>query len=110
MEKIENLFWKSAENIPDQIKNNLDEKDKKYYQQYSNLINNYSKCINFSDMDLTKYYSPPQDLYVEIRALQDINGIETSEGKVNLVKNHTYSFKRKDIEHFLRIGMVVVNE
>ena len=110
MNKIENLIWKSTGFIPEQVGNNMHEKDKQYYESYNNLINHYSKMISFSDMDLTKDYNPPKELYVEVRALDNINNIKTYEGVVNVEKNHTYSFRKSDIEHFLRRGMFVINE
>lgn len=110
MNKIENLIWKSTGFIPEQVGNNMHEKDKQYYESYNNLINHYSKMLSFSDMDLTKDYNPPKELYVEVRALDNINNIKTYEGVVNVEKNHTYSFRKSDIEHFLRRGMFVINE
>ena len=110
MNKIENLIWKSTGFIPEQVGNNMHEKDKQYYESYNNLINHYSKKLSFSDMDLTKDYNPPKELYVEVRALDNINNIKTYEGVVNVEKNHTYSFRKSDIEHFLRRGMFVINE
>lgn len=61
-------------------------------------------------MDLTKDYNPPKDLYIEVRALDNIPNIKTHEGVINVEKNHTYAFRRADIEHFLRLGMFVINE
>lgn len=110
MNKIENLIWKSTGFIPEQVGNIMNEKDKQYYESYNNLINHYSKMLSFSDMDLTKDYNPPKELYVEVRALDNINNIKTYEGVVNVEKNHTYSFRKSDIEHFLRRGMFVINE
>lgn len=110
MEKIETLIWRLTGNLPEQISNNLDEKDKKYYQQYHKAVSSYSKMLSLTDFDLTKDYAPPKDLYVEVRALENIRGIQTKEGKINVVKNHTYSFRRSDIEHFIRIGILVINE
>lgn len=110
IDKIENLVWKSTNFIPEQVGRNLDEKDKKYYESYNSLIKTYSKLLSFSDMDLTKDYNPPKDLYIEVRALDNIPNIKTQEGVINVEKNHTYSFRRADIEHYLRLGMFVINE
>lgn len=110
MNKIENLVWNLTGNLPEQINKNLDSKDKKFYKQYNDLINKYSKMLSFSDMDITKDYLPPKDLYVEVRALENLNKIKTQEGDVKIVKNHTYSFRRSDVEHYLRAGLFVLNE
>ncbi len=110
MDKLENEYWKYTGNLPQRTLQNFDEKDKKYYEQYTQLLNNYSKKISFSNFDLTKDYSPPTELYCEVRALEDINGIDTYEGKINIEKNHTYSLRRNDIEHYLRKGLFTLTE
>jgi hypothetical protein len=110
MDKLENEYWKYTGNLPQRTLQNFDEKDKKYYEQYTHLLNNYSKKISFSNFDLTKDYSPPTELYCEVRALEDINGIDTYEGKINIEKNHTYSLRRNDIEHYLRKGLFTLTE
>ena len=61
MDKLENEYWKYTGNLPQRTLQNFDEKDKKYYEQYTQLLNNYSKKISFSNFDLTKYYSPPTE-------------------------------------------------
>lgn len=67
--------------------------------------------ISDSDFNLTKDYVPIKDLLVEVRALEDINNLTIDSGKkINLKKNHTYTFKKCDIEHYLRRGMLVINE
>ena len=110
MNKIENLTWTITNNLPEQIEENLDEKDKKFYEQYSKSIRDYSKMISDSEMDLTKDYKPPKDIYIEVRALENIDNVKTHEGIINVEKNHTYSFRKNDIEHYLRMGMFAINE
>ena len=112
MKKIENLTWKLTGDLPEHIENKLDEKDKIYYQKYNQLINRYSKTISESDFNLTKDYTPSKDIIVEVRALEDIRNVTVDSGKkkMNLIKNHTYTLKRYDIEHYLRRGMLVINE
>ena len=110
MNKIENYVWNLTGSLPKHIEKCFDEKDKNYYEQYNKLISRYSKMIGDTDFDLTKDYLPPKDLYIEVRALKDIKNINTFEGKINVTKGHTYSFKRQDIEHYLRSGLMVINE
>ena len=112
MKQIENLTWKLTGELPEHIENKLDEKDKIYYQKYNQLINRYSKTISESDFNLTKDYVPAQDIIVEVRALEDIRNVPVDSGKkkLNLIKNHTYTLKKYDIEHYLRRGMLVINE
>ena len=112
MKQIENLTWKLTGELPEHIENKLDEKDKIYYQKYNQLINRYSKTISESDFNLTKDYVPAKDIIVEVRALEDIRNVPVDSGKkkLNLIKNHTYALKKYDIEHYLRRGMLVINE
>ena len=112
MKQIENLTWKMTGELPDHIENKLDEKDKIYYQKYNQLVNRYSKTISESDFNLTKDYAPVKDIIVEVRALEDIRNVPIDSGKkkLNLKKNHTYTMKKYDIEHYLRRGMLVINE
>lgn len=112
MKQIENLTWKMTGELPEHIENKLDEKDKIYYQKYNQLINRYSKTISESEFNLTKDYVPVKDIIVEVRALEDIKNVPIDSGKkkLNLIKNHTYTLKKYDIEHYLRRGMLVINE
>ena len=112
MKKLENLTWKMTGELPEHIENKLDEKDKIYYQKYNQLINRYSKTISESDFNLTKDYAPVKDIIIEVRALEDIKNVSVDSGnkKMNLTKNHTYTLKKNDIEHYLRRGMPVINE
>ncbi len=112
MKQIENLTWKMTGELPEHIENKLDEKDKIYYQKYNQLINRYSKTISESEFNLTKDYVPVKDIIVEVRALEDIKNVPIDSGKkkLNLIKNHTYTLRKYDIEHYLRRGMLVINE
>ena len=112
MKQIENLTWNMTGELPEHIENKLDEKDKIYYQKYNQLINRYSNMISESDFNLTKDYTPAKDIIVEVRALEDIRNVKVDGGKkkLNLIKNHTYTLKKFDIEHYLRRGMLVINE
>ena len=112
MKQIENLTWNMTGELPEHIESKLDEKDKIYYQKYNQLINRYSKTISESDFNLTKDYAPVNDIFIEVRALENIQNvpIESGKKKINLIKNHTYTLKKFDIEHYLRRGMIVINE
>ena len=112
MKQIENLTWNMTGELTEHIENKLDEKDKIYYQKYNQLINRYSKMISESDINLTKDYAPAKDIIIEVRALEDIRNVIVDGGKkkLNLIKNHTYTLKKYDIEHYLRRGMLVINE
>ena len=89
----------------------MDERDKKYYQEYLNLIKRYSKTLSLNDIDIFKSYNPPKDLYVEVRALDEIGTIDLKDsGEMKIEKNHTYHLKRSDVEIYIRKGLMVINE
>lgn len=71
-----------GDSLPEHINKNLDERDKKYYDEYYNLLNKYSKSLSFNDMEIFKSYNPPKDLYVEIRAVEDIGIIEVKDSGI----------------------------
>jgi hypothetical protein len=70
------------------------------------------------DLDLTKDYTPPNDLYIEVRAREDIEDVKTKLGGkdglfiivMTLEKNNTYLVKKSDVELFIRRGQLVINE
>ncbi len=76
-----------------------------------NLLKRYSKTLSVNDIDIFKGYSPPKDLYVEVRALDDIGVIELKDsGEMKIETNHTYHLKRSDVEIYIRKGLMVINE
>lgn len=66
--------------------------------------------LSLSDMDLTKDYLPPRELCIEVRAIENIKDVQTHEGKINFEKNHVYYLKRRDVEHYIRAGFLVITE
>jgi len=110
IDKIQNLIWQLGLPFPEHLANSLDEKEKKYAEEYSALLKKYSKSNSFSLLDVTTDTLPPTDLFVEIRALEDINKVKTKGGEVKLEKNMTYYLRRSDIDYLLKKGLVEINE
>ena len=114
-EEYQNKLKEEFDNLNNEYNNliNLYNALKKENEELRNnqniLLQNQSKYKEAYD-NLTKDYSPPTELYCEVRALEDINGIDTYEGKINIEKNHTYSLRRNDIEHYIRRGLFTLNE
>jgi GINS complex subunit 1 len=52
-----------------------------YFQNYDELVGDYMKTFN---MDLTADLTPPKDLFIEVRVLQDCGEILLDTGSVNL--------------------------
>jgi hypothetical protein len=107
---MEKIVWEGGSTVPPQISNKMDEKDKKYYDEYKRIVNQYSKKISLCDLDLTQDFTPPKDLYVEVRALENLKITEKSGTIRSIKKNQSYLLKRSDAENYIRIGSLVVNE
>ena len=110
MEKLEKSTWDGGNMLAQQIENNMEEKEKKYYEEYNKLISQFSKTQSFVELDLTKGYTPPKTLYVEVRAQDDFQ-IKEKNGRVqNIRKNETYLLKYSDIEIYIRSNHFDINE
>jgi hypothetical protein len=87
----------------------MDDKDRKYFDDYNKILETYSKKQSLVDLDLTKDFAPPKDLYVEVRALEDFSLKE--KGTIKKINKHqSYLLKRSDIESYIRRGYFSVNE
>jgi hypothetical protein len=62
------------------LENFLDDRDKKFIEDYNKLVNLHSNSQCKFDLDLTKDYVPPKDLYIEVRAREDIDNVKTKLG------------------------------
>ena len=54
IDKLQNLVWDIGIPFPGHLSKNLDEKEKKYAEEYNNLLKKYSKNYSYSDFDITK--------------------------------------------------------
>jgi hypothetical protein len=110
MDKIQNLVWQSGNMISDRIKENMSEIEKKYSEDYEKLINKYSRKQGLFECDITKDYTPPKDLYVEVRALDSFS-FKCAGGQIVKVEtNQSYLFKRSEVEIYIRRGYFAINE
>ena len=110
MDKLQKLTWDGGNILPSQIENVLDEKDKIYYEEYNKIINKYSKTQSYIEIDVTKDYTPPKDLYVEVRALDNGKIKEKNGNVMNININQTYLLKKSDIDLWIRRGLFTINE
>ena len=55
-------------------------------------------------VDITSDLSPPKELMVEVRVLEDVGEVMMESGSVNLAKGTQHSLKRADVEHLVRQG------
>jgi hypothetical protein len=94
----------------------LDEKEKKYAEEYNKIIEKHSKNVLYHQNDLTKDMLPPNDLFVEVLASENLE-VKTKIGSKNLLKsakklekNSTYNLRRSEVEHLVRKGLLTINE
>jgi hypothetical protein len=64
------------------LEQNLDDKDKKYIDDYSNIVKKHSNSHCKFELDLMKDYTPPKDLFIEVRAREDIEDVRTKLGGI----------------------------
>jgi hypothetical protein len=78
--KVQNLVWEIGLPFPEHLSTNLEEKEKKYAEDYNNIIQKYSKSYCFSELDVRKDFLPPTDLFVEVLVNEDIGIVRTKNG------------------------------
>lgn len=60
------------------------------------------------EIDLMTDMEPPEDLFIEIRVLEDCGELVTSQGvTLKLQKNNVLSVRRCDVEHLLKQNMII---
>lgn len=80
----------------------MNENEKDFIIQYKKNVNKFQDSFPIQ-IDLMTDQEPPQDLYIEIRVLEDCGQMITSTGEtLKLDKNSTHSVRRQDVEHLLK--------
>jgi len=69
MERIEALRWDVAGILPDENKAMLSENELNYAEGFNELLGEFQTAY---DLDLTRDFQPPEDLYVRVNVLQNI--------------------------------------
>lgn len=107
MRRIVRAWWEVGTVIPDEFRANLSPQEKAYFEGYDQLVSNY---MNDMDVLLTSDQVPPKELFVEVRALQDVGEVMTESGVVNLKRNTAHLVRRSDAELLVRQGLVKLTE
>ena len=92
---------------PVHIRDKLNANEHSFYSEYSKLLHRYK--VNFDDLfDLTgSVLPPPQSVYIQVRALRDLD-FETDDGRrIKICTGHTDFVKRCDIEKYIELGYLV---
>ena len=108
MTYIKRLRWEYGTVLPDEIKQNLNEMELQWFQQYNRLLASYMRSIGLDEgIDLTVFMNPPKGLYIEVRCLVDYGELETEDGTVvQLKKGSIHQLLRSQCEHLIRQGIL----
>ncbi|GMR58917.1 hypothetical protein PMAYCL1PPCAC_29112, partial [Pristionchus mayeri] len=107
MKRVKALRWKFGQ-IPPAIKANLTESELEFSGDYSNLLAEFQTDLSVEGpVDITENMHPPQNAFVDVRALVDYGELETSRGDVIVLrKNTTYTLPSKDVSPLVRQGIM----
>ena len=101
--RIEAARWEVGRVYPKGMQERMSASEIEYSSEYSNMLERYQRKIG---LDLTTDMTPPGDLMIEVRVLKSCGEIFTESGPVNLERNTMHYLLRRDIEPFIRKGLV----
>nr|CAB3249045.1 DNA replication complex GINS protein PSF1 [Phallusia mammillata] len=105
--KIRSLRWEFGSVLPPDIKNNMSEKEVQWFTRYNRSLANYMRSLGPGGLDLTQDLQPPQNVYIEVRCVEDRGELELNDGsKVLLKKNSLHYLPRSQCEHLIRQGVL----
>lgn len=103
LDRVRQLRWETGPVVPSDLQPLLSGKEVEFFARYDGALNGYMGAIG--DMDLTADPSPPKQLHVEVRVLEDCGEVVTEDGNmVNLEAHTTHYLRRADVEHLIRQG------
>ncbi|CAH8843181.1 unnamed protein product [Trichobilharzia szidati] len=110
--RIKEFRWEHGIILPKDIRDSLSESEQAWYKQYCSYLANFMQS-DTSDrgggglLDLTQYRTPPKDLFLEVRCLQDFGEFETEDGSIlQLTKGSHHLMHRTDCEALIRQGVL----
>lgn len=100
---IEQLRWTQGTVLPPLLRDKLSSTELEYFNTYSNLLADY---MNAEGVDLTSIdiAQPPKELYIEVRVLEDLGEVMTSNGPITLNKNTLHFLPREDVIQYVKEG------
>jgi GINS complex subunit 1 len=101
--RIEAARWEVGRVYPKGMQERMSSTEIEYASAYSGLLERYQREMG---LDLTTDMSPPGDLMIEVRVLKSCGEIFTESGPINLERNTMHYLRRRDIEPFIRKGLV----
>ncbi|CAJ0579644.1 unnamed protein product, partial [Mesorhabditis spiculigera] len=105
--RIKALRWKFGGNIPSRIKSNLNESELEFFNSYCQNLADFQSSFGGSGMNLLACTRPPEDLYVQVKVLQDYGDFETTDGTtITLTTNSIHNLLQQDCEMLIRQGVL----
>ena len=93
--------------MPLHIGKNLHKEELNYFDRYNKLTSEYSRKALKCGIDLSTAHSPPTELYVTVRVLQDHGEVILPEsGIITLERNQTHHLKRSEVEQYIQSGVL----
>ncbi|VDN90549.1 unnamed protein product [Brugia pahangi] len=88
MLRIKHLRWKHGGHIPEKLKESMCEAELKWLQEYNSLLADFQSSLGENGVNLLLNMKPPHNLFVKVRAKQNIGSFELSDGTtVSLTEN-----------------------
>lgn len=111
MLRIKHLRWKHGGHLPSKVKDNLCEAEQKWLEDYNNLLADFQSSLGENGVNLLLNMKPPHNLFVKVRATQNIGSYELSDGTtVVLTENALHSLPVSDCEMLIRQGLLELIE
>jgi len=103
LRQVEQLRWKQGTVLPPTVRENLSAAELDYFNTYSNLLADYMNAegIDVASVDIAQ---PPKELYIEVRVLEDLGEVMTSNGPLTLNKNTLHFLPREDVLQYVKEG------
>lgn len=104
MQYLQGLRWEIGAILPEEVRDNASPMEKSFFSGYDRLLGDYMSDL---DLNLTEDLTPPKDLFIQVRVVQDAGTIVTEDGdELTLRKNTTHFLRRSDVEHLIRQGVL----
>eukprot|EP00128_Syssomonas_multiformis_P009780 Colp12_sorted_trinity150504_noHs@26869 len=106
MNRIKRLRWEVGSVIPAEMVEDLSPQEQQFFSGYNKLVNKYARTVGIDDM--TADLKPPKDnLYVEVRCLEDLGEIRLEDGVIQVKKDNQFFVRRSDVEQLIKQGAMV---
>ncbi|ODV89746.1 hypothetical protein CANCADRAFT_32909 [Tortispora caseinolytica NRRL Y-17796] len=101
--RIEDLAWAGLE-PSDTLAEGLAGEEDEYLRHYSDVIAEYKG--SWTNVDLGGSLEPPNDLFIDVRVVQDAGDVQTEYGVLTLTKNSQFYVRQSDVERLIQQGIL----